>query len=30
MPRVIDLVVEAITQAGMDHAFCLPGVILNF
>jgi acetolactate synthase-1/2/3 large subunit len=25
MARVIDMVVEAIIQAGIDHAFCLPG-----
>jgi acetolactate synthase-1/2/3 large subunit len=30
MPRVIDLVVEAITQAGIDHAFCLPGGYTQF
>ena len=30
MPRVIDLVVEAIIQAGIDHAFCLPGGFTQF
>ena len=30
MPRVIDLVVEVITQAGIDHAFCLPGGYTQF
>ncbi len=30
MPRVIDLVVEAIIQAGIDHAFCLPGGYTQF
>jgi len=30
MPRVIDLVVDAITQAGIDHAFCLPGGYTQF
>ena len=30
MPRVIDLVIEAIIQAGIDHAFCLPGGVTQF
>jgi acetolactate synthase-1/2/3 large subunit len=30
MPRVIDLVVDAIIQAGIDHAFCLPGGYTQF
>ncbi|TFG14944.1 MAG: thiamine pyrophosphate-binding protein [Promethearchaeota archaeon] len=30
MARVIDMVVDAIIQAGIDHAFCLPGGYTQF
>ncbi|MBD3255105.1 MAG: hypothetical protein GF383_08420 [Candidatus Lokiarchaeota archaeon] len=30
MPRVIDLTVDAIIEAGIDHAFCLPGGVTQF